>query len=201
MRSIDCYLTLNSPWTYLGSARLLAMRERHGIAVDVKPARFGEVFAKTGGLPLAKRAPERRAYRMMELKRWRDHLKIPIVLEPKFFPADEVAATRFLLAARAMKLDALRLSSELGRAVWEREENIAEAPVIMAAAARAGIDADRVCAAAPSEAELDRQWDALTAEALSRGVFGAPSYVLADGEFFWGQDRLEFLDRALAAGR
>lgn len=201
MRSIDCYLSLNSPWTYLGSARLIAMRERYRLAVDVKPARFGEVFARTGGLPLAKRPPERRAYRMMELKRWRDHLATPIVLEPKFFPADEVAATRFLLAARAMQQDALRLSSEIGRAVWEREENIADPDVIMAAAARAGIDADRVCAAAPPEAELDRQWDAFTAEALSKGVFGAPSYVLADGEIFWGQDRLELLDRALAAGR
>src|SRR5690606_19996012 len=162
MTTIDYFMTLNSPWTYLGTARFADMVARHKATVRIKPSKFGEVFARTGGLPLAKRAPERRAYRMMELKRWRDHLKIPIVLEPKFFPADEVAATRFLLAARAMKLDTLRLSSEIGRAVWEREENIAEPEVIVAAAVRAGIDADSVCAGAPSEAELDRQWDDLT---------------------------------------
>ena len=49
-----------------------------------------------------------------------------------------------------------------------------------------------------SDADLDARHDALTAEALERGVFGAPSYMLPSGEFFWGQDRLDFLDRALA---
>ena len=37
----------------------------------------------------------------------------------------------------------------------------------------------------------------LTQEAIDRGVFGAPTFVY-DGELFWGQDRLDFLDRALA---
>ena len=83
MPTIDYYISLNSPWTYLGSARFAAIAKKHDCAVNVKPAKFAEVFAKTGGLPLVKRAPERRAYRLMDLKRWRDHLGIPINIEPE----------------------------------------------------------------------------------------------------------------------
>ena len=198
MTTIDTYISLNSPWTYLGSERLAAIARRHGVGVAVKPAKFGDVFANTGGLPLAKRAPARQAYRMMELQRWRDHLGLPITLQPKFFPADETAGVRLVIVAGLEGLDAAALAGEIGRAVWEREENIAEAGVLAAAATRAGLDAAQIRASAPDDARLDAIWAANTAEAIGRGVFGAPSYVTAGGEIFWGQDRLEFLDRALA---
>jgi 2-hydroxychromene-2-carboxylate isomerase len=63
------------------------------------------------------------------------------------------------------------------------------------------MDADAIKAAAPSDAELDKLHDAYTAEALDRGVFGAPTYYLESGEFFWGQDRLELLERELAKSK
>lgn len=198
MTTINYYISLNSPWTYLGSARFAEIARRHGATVDIRPAKFGEVFAKTGGLPLPKRSPERRAYRMMELKRWRDHLGIPITLEPKFFPSDEAPGTRLVIATKLAGKNAHALATEIGRALWEREENIADPAVLAAAAGRAGLDADAIRKAGPSDAELDRLHDEYTAQALGQGVFGAPSYVLPSGEFFWGQDRLEFLDRALA---
>ena len=198
MPTIGYYMTLNSPWTYLGSARFAQIAKRHGCTVDIKPARFGEIFSKTGGLPLPKRSPERRAYRMMELKRWRENTGLPITLEPKYFPSDETPGTRLVIAAKLAGKDACALAAEIGRALWEREENIAEASVLAAAAERAGMNADAIRKAGPSDAELDALHESYTVEALSRGVFGAPSYVLESGEFFWGQDRLEFLDRALA---
>ena len=198
MATIDYYMTLNSPWTYLGSARFAEIAARHKATVRIKPARFGEVFAKTGGLPLPKRSPERRAYRMMELKRWRDYHGLPINLEPKHFPSDEAIGTRLVIAAALQGKDACRLAQELGRSIWELEGNLGEEEVVAAAARRAGLDAAAIRKAGPSDAELDRINDENTAEALARGVFGAPSYVLPSGEFMWGQDRLEFLDRALA---
>ena len=197
MPTIDYYISLNSPWTYLGSARFAAIAKKHDCTVNVKPAKFSEVFARTGGLPLVKRAPERRAYRIMDLKRWRDHLGIPINIEPKYFPSDEAPGTRLVLAAKLQGKDAHRLATEIGKALWEMEQNIAEPAALAAAAERAGLDAEAIREAGPSDAELDGMHDALTAEAVNRGVFGAPSYVLPSGEIFWGQDRLEFLDRAL----
>jgi len=200
MPTVRYFISLNSPWTYLGSERFYDMARRHGAKVDIKPAKFGEVFAQTGGLPLPKRSPERRAYRMMELRRWRDHLGIPINLEPKHFPSDEAPGTRLVIAAKLQGKDAHRLATEIGRALWEREENIAEEPVLLAAAERAGLDAAAIRAAGPSDGELDALHARYTADALAAGVFGAPSYVLESGEIFWGQDRLEFLERALARG-
>jgi 2-hydroxychromene-2-carboxylate isomerase len=198
MATIDYYMTLNSPWTYLGAARFAEIAARHNATVRIKPAKFGEVFAKTGGLPLPKRSPERRAYRMMELKRWRDYHGLPINLEPKHFPSDEAIGTRLVIAAALQGKDACRLALELGRSIWELESNLGDEAVVAAAATRAGLDAAAIRKAGPSDAELDRINDQNTAEALERGVFGAPSYVLPSGEFMWGQDRLEFLDRALA---
>ena len=195
--TIDYYLSLNSPWTYIGSAPFAEIARRNGVTVNVKPAKFGPIFEQTGGLPLPKRSPQRRAYRMMELKRWREVRGLPLNLEPKHFPCDDAAATRLVIAAKLQGKDAHKLSLELGRAVWEREESLADAAVMALAAQRAGLDAAALRAGGPSDAELDALFQQYTEDALAAGVFGAPSYVLPSGEIFWGQDRLELLERAL----
>ena len=195
--TIDYYLSLNSPWTFMGSALLAEVAKRNGATVNVKPAKFGPIFDKTGGLPLPKRSPERRAYRVMELKRWREVRDIPLILQPKNSPSDDAAATRLVIAAKLQGKDAHRLATELGRAIWELDEPLGEPAVMAAAATRAGLDAAAIRAGAPPDAELDQLYEQYTQEALAAGVFGAPSYVLPSGEFFWGQDRLEMLERAL----
>ncbi len=195
--TIDYYLTLNSPWAYLGSAPLRDLARRNGARVNVKPCKFGPIFEQTGGLPLPKRSPQRRAYRMMELKRWREVRGVPLILEPKGFPSDDLDATRLVIAAKLQGRDAHGLSLELGRSLWERDESIADPAVIAAAAARAGLDAEALRAQAPPQAELYRLYEQYTQEALAAGVFGAPSFVLPSGELFWGQDRLDLLERAL----
>ena len=195
--TIDYYLSLNSPWTYMGSALFAEIAKRNGATVNVKPAKFGPIFDKTGGLPLPKRSPERRAYRMMELKRWREVRNIPLVLQPKHSPSDDAAAVRLVIAAKLQGKDAHRLSLELGRALWELDESLAEPAVMATAAKRAGVDHAAIHASAPPDAELDRLYEQYTQEALAAGVFGAPTFVLPSGEIFWGQDRLEMLERAL----
>jgi 2-hydroxychromene-2-carboxylate isomerase len=195
--TIDYYMTLNSPWTYIASARFAGMAKRHGMTVNIKPSKFGAIFEQTGGLPLPKRSPARRAYRMMELKRWREFRGLPLTLEPKFFPSDDTQATRLVIAAKLAGKDAHTLATELGRALWEREENLADPAAIAAAATRAGLDAAALRAGGPADGELDALNEQYTKEALAAGVFGAPSFVLPTGEIFWGQDRLELLDIAL----
>lgn len=195
--TIDYYLSLNSPWTYMGSAPFAEIARRHGAEVNVKPAKFGPIFEQTGGLPLPKRSPQRRAYRLMELRRWREVRGLPLNVEPKYFPSDDLAAVRLVIAAKLQGKDAHLLSLEFGRAIWEREESLADAAVMAAAAQRAGLDASALRANGPSDAELDALYEQYTQDALEAGVFGAPSYVLPSGEIFWGQDRLELLERAL----
>lgn len=196
MTQIDYYFSLTSPWSFMGGERLAAMAKEHGATVTCVPANLGAVFAETGGLPLPKRSPQRQAYRMMELERWPALLGIPLVKEPKYFPYDEGEGVRLVLAAQKTGKDALKLATELGRALWELDQDPADKAVQDEAAKRAGLDADELRAALSSE-EAKAIWEKNSRQAIETGVFGAPSYVI-DGEIFWGQDRLDFVERKLA---
>lgn len=196
MTQIDYYFAINSPWSYMGSERLAKMAAAHGATVNPIPVNLGAIFEVTGGLPLPKRSPERRAYRMMELKRWPSFLGIPLVLEPKHFPHDESGGVRLILAARKTGSDAHKLATELGRSLWEDDKDPSDASVQNEAAKRAGIDAEFLRnVLSPDDAKA--QWDKITQEAIAKGIFAAPIYVI-DGEIFWGQDRLDFVERKLA---
>jgi len=197
-KTVDYYFSPMSPWTYLGHARFADMAQRHGAAIKVKPTDFGKVFPVSDGLPLAKRAPQRQAYRMVELKRFRDHLKLPLTLQPKFFPVDTNLAAQFIIAAGRSggSAAAMRFAGAVLRACWAEERNIADAEILNALCQEQGMDAAALAAAAQSDA-VKAEYEGNTQEAVARNVFGAPSYVI-DDEIFWGQDRLEFVERALA---
>ena len=107
---IDYYVSLNSPWTHLGAARIEAMAMAHGASMKVFPVDFGVIFAASGGLPLPKRSPQRQAYRLQELARWRDHLGIPIHVQPKFFPSSEALTATCVIALRETQGDAPAIS-------------------------------------------------------------------------------------------
>ncbi len=196
-KTIDYYLTLTSPWTYLGSARFEEMAARHGAEIRVKPVNYGVVFPRTGGLPLPKRAPERQAYRLMELKRWRAYLDIPINLHPKFFPVPDADAACMVIAAEKSGGDPLRLAHAILRAVWVEDKDITDWKTLVETADSSGHDG-RGLRSLAQDPETRAAYEASTEAAIERGVFGAPMYIYKD-ELFWGQDRLDFLDRALAA--
>lgn len=196
MTQIDYYFSLTSPWSFMGSERLAKMAKEHGASITCIPANLGAVFAETGGLPLPKRSPQRQAYRMMELERWPALLGIPLVKEPKYFPYDESEGVRLVLAAQKSGKDALKLATELGRALWVLDRNPADKDVQDEAAKRAGLDAEELRGVMSLD-DAKTIWAKNSEEAIKAGVFGAPSYVI-DGEIFWGQDRLEFVERKLA---
>jgi 2-hydroxychromene-2-carboxylate isomerase len=198
-KHIDYYVSLNSPWTYLGSKRFEAIVKKHGAHVTIWPVDFGSVFAVSGGLPLPKRAPQRQAYRMMELKRWRDHLGVKTTLEPKFFPANEMPAAKCVIALREQgrMADAIKLAHAVLSALWAEEKNTGDPATLQAIIAGCGLDAAAVIKASEAPGIVEKR-ETYTQQAIERGVFGAPSFVI-DGEIFWGQDRLDFVDRKLAA--
>jgi 2-hydroxychromene-2-carboxylate isomerase len=197
---VDYYFSPISPWTYLGHARLEAMLNKYGAQVRVKPVDLGgKIFPISGGLPLPQRAPQRQAYRLVELARWRDHLKIPLTIKPKYFPAPGDLSSCLIIAAKAQgEAAAMRLTGGILNACWVEERNTGDSETLMAIAKEQGLDVAGLMANAQSDG-IKSQYAALTQEAIDGQVFGAPSYVI-DGEIFWGQDRVDFVDRKLAAG-
>jgi 2-hydroxychromene-2-carboxylate isomerase len=188
-KHIDYYYTPVSPWAYLGHERLVQIAKRQGAQIAAKPVDYGVIFPQSGGLPLAKRAPQRQAYRLAELKRWKEHLGVALNVHPKFFPADPTQAACLICGAPEEKRVAI--TGDFMRAVWAEEKNIADAATIADIAGRHGI-----ANAADAIARGKAAYEANTQEAVARQVFGAPFFFYRD-EPFWGQDRLEFLDRAL----
>lgn len=197
---IDYYASLNSPWTHMGAARIEALAAKFGAGLRIYPVDFGTVFAGSGGLPLPKRAPQRQAYRLQELRRWRDHLDVPINIQPKFFPSSEALTSSCVIGVRETVGDApaIRLAHAVLRAVWQQERNPADPTTLAALMTECGLDAEEVMSLGAEPRWAERR-TADTQAALERGVFGAPSYVIGD-EIFWGQDRLEFVERHLARG-
>ena len=195
-RTIDYYHFLVSPWSYLAIGRLNEIASRHGATVRYKPIDVMATFANMGGQPLAKRHPSRQRNRLIELARWSEYLGIPINLQPAHFPVDPSLASRMVLAAGNREQDAGALSDAVLTAVWRDEKNITDPATLTSVAAECGLDGEALLADAASDM-LEQQFADTTSEAHEADVFGSPTWVL-DGENFWGQDRLEFLDRALA---
>ena len=194
---VDYYFTPVSPFTYLGHDRLVAIADRHSASINVKPVDFGKVFAVSGGLPLKQRAPQRQAYRLAELERWPKFLGMPLNMHPKHFPVSGDLASKWIIAAsNRSTADALKLTGALLRAVWAEDRNIADTSVLATIAQEQALDAKGLAASADA-ADTCARYEALTQEAIERQVFGAPTYIYRD-ELFWGQDRLDFLDRKMA---
>ena len=197
---IDYYASLNSPWTHLGAARIEAMAMAHGASLRIYPVDFGEIFAGSGGLPLPRRSAQRQAYRLQELARWRDHLGLPIHVQPKHFPSPEMPSAACVIGLRETVGDApaVKLAHRVLKAVWQDEKDPGDLDTLAELIRDVGLNADAVL-----KLGADPQWAAMrkadTEAALARGVFGAPSYVIGD-DIFWGQDRLEFVERRLARG-
>ena len=195
--TIDYYLAPQSPWTYLGHARFARMATAAGARIRVLPMDLGaKVFPVSGGLPLGQRAPQRQAYRLVELARWRDFLQMPLNILPRYFPVPGDDAARLILAVdqhdgadAAMKLTGAVLA-----AVWAQERNIASAATRAELLAECGLSSQR--AEQAQTPEVQAAYERATQQAIDAQVFGSPSYVV-EGEIFWGQDRLDFLQRRL----
>jgi 2-hydroxychromene-2-carboxylate isomerase len=198
--TIDYYMAPQSPWTYLGHHRLMQMAQAHGATVRVKPVDIGgQIFPASGGLPVGQRAPQRQAYRLVELKRHAEFLHLPLNLHPQFFPVQGDDASRLIIAVALHDGEdaAMRLSGALLALVWVQERNLADAAVLAEVLTEQHLSAERLQQSRQDDVQAHYQTH--TEAALKLGVFGAPTYVV-DGELFWGQDRLDFLERRLQQG-
>jgi 2-hydroxychromene-2-carboxylate isomerase len=197
-RRVDYYFSLLSPWAYIGHRHFVALARRHGAAIVYKPVPLTEVFAQTGGVPLARRHPARQAYRMVELQRWREKRGLAFHLAPKYWPFDADLANRAVIAVAA-GADPAEFVRKAFEGVWENQQNLADAAIVADLLRETGFDAESTLARAGSQ-EIRASYERNRLDAIEAGAFGSPCYAL-DGEVFWGQDRLDLLDDALTSGR
>jgi 2-hydroxychromene-2-carboxylate isomerase len=197
-RTVDYFFAPQSPWAYLGHQRLADMVQRHGASVRVMPIDLGgKVFPISGGLPLGQRAPQRQAYRLVELQRFSQHLNVPLNLKPKYFPVGGDDSARLIIATDINQGSqaAMKIAGAILAACWAQERNMADDKVLAELLQEQNLPASLMEQSHSQAVQV--RYEAYTQSAIDAGVFGAPSYVV-DGEMFWGQDRLDFVERALA---
>jgi 2-hydroxychromene-2-carboxylate isomerase len=186
---------ISSPWAYFGAPRVRAIAAQHGARVVLRPIR---VIEANGGIPLRTRAQPRQDYHALELARWREHLGMKLNLRPRFYPCRTIEiAAQAVIAVQEAGLDAQAFTYAVQRGLWAEDRDIADVETLKEFARATVGEEGAALVRDPALPRHVAQWHANLAEAEQRGIFGTPTYVV-DGELFWGQDRLDFVDRALA---
>ena len=193
---IEYFYSLASPFAFLGSEKFQAIAKKHSAEIVEKPCDLvGGIFSKTGGVPVPQRSPQRQKYRLDELKRWSEFLNIKINIRPKFFPPkDPHRPAKYTIAANLLGVK-IFFGHEILKKLWIEEKNISDEKNIQLVSDQFKIDFNELSLLANSE-KVSKIYTENTEEAIKKNVFGAPTYIF-NNELFWGQDRLEFLDRAL----
>jgi len=193
---IEYFYSLASPFTYLGSEKFQSIAKKYNAEIVEKPCDLvGGIFSKTGGVPVPQRSPQRQKYRLDELKRWSEFLNIKINVKPKFFPPTNphIPAT-YTIAANLLGVKVF-FGHELLKKLWIEEQDISNEKNIELISKQFKIDFKALSSLAKSE-KVSKIYSDNTEEAIKKNVFGTPTYIF-NSELYWGQDRLEFLDRAL----
>ena len=196
MAQIDYYFATLSPYTYLAGTRLEEIAARQGAAITYKPLDVIALFSRTGGTPPKDRHPNRIEYRAQELPRQAKKLGLPFNLKPAHWPTTAAPSSYAIIAAQeAGGGDLGALVHAVLRAVWHEEKDIAQDDVIKSCLEGAGFVPGLADSGLLSGAET---YARNLEEAVDKGAFGAPFYIVDNDQRFWGQDKLEDLDLHLS---
>ncbi len=197
MPHIDYYLATISPNCYFAGTRPAEVAAKHGATITYKPLGIMDLFGRTGGTPPGQRHISRQEYRLIEIERTGADLGMPVNIKPAHWPTNPAPSSYAVIAAQAAGGgDVGALVAAITRACWAEEKNIAEDTVIKACLEEEGFDPSLADSGLLSGAEA---YEANLEDAVNAGVFGAPFFITDDGARFWGQDRIDALDRHLAA--
>lgn len=196
---IDFYLSIESIWTHIGYQAILRTLRQHGATPRLIPVDLRALFAATGGIPFRERHAARQRYRDFEVQRWCARRGVTLNLDSPHLPPKASLADRVVIACDQAGHDPLGFVALALEATWCERRDIGDPAVVADCAARAELPAGALLRAAQAD-EAQQIYQANLARAVDANVFGTPSLV-RDGEVFWGQDRLEMLEEALASRR
>ena len=194
MKKIEYYMSHGSPWTFLGHKRINKIASENNYELIIIPVNYGEVFPVTGGLPVSKRPIQRQKYRLQELIRWSEFLKIKLNPEPKFFPSRTLLPSLVIISAKLLKYDnVMDIAYKIMEGLWLKELDIDNEATLKSIISKLIPTADELLDYSKQDT-VTKELTKNTQKALKSLVFGAPSYII-DDEVFWGQDRLDFVER------
>jgi 2-hydroxychromene-2-carboxylate isomerase len=187
-KQIEFYFDYGSPFSYLADTQLPAMAHRNGAEIVYRPILLGGIFKATGNAsPIT--IPAKGKYMMLELDRWARQYGVEMKMNPHF-PFNTIRLMRGAVAALQQKRFAA-YHSAMFRAVWSEGRNLGKEDALRELLQSAAIDPASI-----DGDEIKTQLRANTDQAVARGAFGAPTFFV-NGEIFWGNDRLDFVEAAL----
>lgn len=197
MPEIEYFYSAHSAFAYLGSRRFLEIARTAGRRIVHKPYDLQRGIAGAGHSRTTARPPNHRAYFFgREIERWSEERAAPVMEGmPTHHWNDPGLANRVLIAATRSGADADALSHAMLVAHWQDDADLAD-PAGLAEIIEAQKVAAQPLLAAADTPEVRAAYEANTEEAIARSVFGSPTYFV-DGDMFYGQDRLEMVERAL----
>ena len=196
MIKVDYFMSHGSPWTFLGHNRLNKIVKKFNVQLNMYPVNYGEIFPISGGLPVSKRPLQRQKIRLQELRRWAEFLNIDLIPEPKFFPSKSLLPSLLIIAAKIKKTNKdFELASSIMNALWVKELNIDEENTLKNIMDNLELDSEDLLSFAKSQ-ECESIFKEYTNIAIEKNVFGAPTFII-DDQIYWGQDRLDFIERHL----
>jgi 2-hydroxychromene-2-carboxylate isomerase/rhodanese-related sulfurtransferase len=201
--SIAFYFDLGSPYAYVAAEKIDRLAARYGFTVDWRPIVLGFQFKETGGQPLTSAHPWKAEYAIHDFKRNAQFHRVPLNLPAKF-PLAAVAASRMAWWLHEnVAAECSRFSRALFSAYFVDGKDISDNAVCVAVANQIGLDGDTLLTNALSDSNK-QSFAALMSQAQKDKIFGAPMFLFADGELFWGTDRLAQVEshmKSLAGGK
>jgi 2-hydroxychromene-2-carboxylate isomerase len=191
-KKVEFYYDFSSPYTYIASKRIEKICEENGAELEWKPILLGGLFNDTGVKP-AKEIENKFAYIKLDTKDSAKRYGVEFHF-PEVFPLNSVKTMRGAFAA-AEKGKLTEYNHQMFRLYWTEGRDLSKDDELREAVAGIGIDPDWFMARI-SEQEIKDRLREETSKAAARGAFGAPTIFIGE-KMFWGNDRLDFVDRYL----
>ena len=196
MIQVEYFMSHGSPWTFLGHKRLGEIIKKYKVKLNMFPVNYGEIFPISGGLPVSKRPIQRQKIRLQELKRWSKFLDINLIPQPTSFPSKSMLPSLLIIASQIMKTNKdFELAHNIMNALWVEDLDIDDENVLLSILNKMDFSSEEILSLAKSE-ECSNTMQKFTKIAIEKNVFGAPTFII-DDQIYWGQDRLNFVDRHL----